>query len=158
VIEQLDARDDAGMFRKYRVMIIDRQIYPLHLALSRDWKVHYFTADMAARPDHRALDAAFLQNIASIGGKADTALQRLCAVLDLDYGGVDFALNRAGEILFFEANATMLVQPPVLDPKWSYRRPAVEAVLGAAAAMLRQRAAYRSPDNPPRRLSSVARS
>jgi hypothetical protein len=141
VIEQLDARDAAGMFRKYRVMIIDRQLYPLHLALSRDWKVHYFTADMADRPDHRALDAAFLHNIGSIGDKAVMALQRLRDVLALDYGGVDFALNAAGEILFFEANATMIVQPPLLDPKWSYRRPAVEAVLGAAAGMLRQRAA-----------------
>lgn len=140
-IEQLDARDDAGMFRKYRVMIIDRQLYPLHLALSRDWKVHYFTADMADRPDHRALDAAFLQNIASIGDKAVMALQRLRDVLELDYGGVDFALSPAGEILFFEANATMIVQPPLLDPKWSYRRPAVAAVLAAAAGMLRQRAA-----------------
>jgi hypothetical protein len=151
VIEQLDARDDAGMFRKYRVMIIDRQLYPLHLALSRDWKVHYFTADMADRPDHRALDAAFLQNIASIGGKGVAALQRVCDVLELDYGGVDFALNAAGEVLLFEANATMLVQPPVLDPKWSYRRPAVAAALAAATGMLRQRAACRSPDNPPRR-------
>ncbi len=141
VIEELDARDDAGMFRKYRVMIVDRQLYPLHLALSRDWKVHYFTADMADRADHRALDEGFLQNIASIGEKAVMALQRLRDALELDYGGVDFALNPAGEILFFEANATMLVQPPVLDPKWSYRRPAVEAVLGAAAGMLRQRAA-----------------
>jgi Tetratricopeptide repeat len=149
-IEQLDARDDAGMFRKYRVMIIDRQLYPLHLALSRDWKVHYFTADMADRPDHRALDAAFLQNIASIGKKGIMALHRLRDVLELDYGGVDFALNAAGEILFFEANATMLVQPPLRDPKWAYRGPAVEAVLRAATSMLRQRAACRSPDNPPR--------
>jgi Tetratricopeptide repeat len=140
VIEQLDARDDAGMFRKYRVMIVDRQLYPLHLALSRDWKVHYFTADMADRPDHRARDAAFLQDIGSIGDKAVMALQRLRDVLALDYGGVDFALSPAGEILFFEANATMIVQPPLLDPKWSYRRPAVEAVLGAAAGMLRGRA------------------
>jgi hypothetical protein len=150
VIEQLDARDAAGMFRKYRVMIIDGQLHPLHLALSRDWKVHYFTADMADRPDHRALDAAFLQNIASIGEKGVMALHRLRDVLGLDYGGVDFALNAAGEVLFFEANATMLVQPPVLDPKWAYRRPAVAAVLGATAGMLRQRAACRSPDNRPR--------
>jgi hypothetical protein len=140
VIEQLDARDDAGMFRKYRVMIIDRQLYPLHLALSRDWKVHYFTADMADRPDHRALDAAFLHNIGSIGDKAVMALQRLCDVIELDYGGVDFALNAAGEVLFFEANATMIVQPPLLDPKWSYRRPAVAAVLAAATGILRQHA------------------
>ena len=45
-------------------------------------------------------------------------------------------MNARGEILFFEANATMVVYPPVLDPKWAYRRPAVEAVLAAVRAML----------------------
>lgn len=140
LIELLDARDQSGMFRKYRAMFVDGQLYPLHLAISRDWKVHYFTADMADRPDHRALDDAFLRNIASIGDKAVTALQRLRDALALDYGGVDFALNAAGEVLFFEANATMVVQPPIVDPKWSYRRPAVEAVLAAMGAMLRRRA------------------
>ena len=34
--------------------------------------------------------------------------------LDLDYGGVDFALTADGEVLVFEANATMLthLEPP----------------------------------------------
>jgi hypothetical protein len=139
-IEQLDAHDDAGMYRKYRVMIVDGRLYPLHLAISRDWKVHYFTADMADRPDHRASDAAFLRDIASIGGKAVAALERLRDALGLDYGGVDFAVNSAGEILFFEANATMVVLPPLLDPKWAYRRAAVETVLKAASVMLQNRA------------------
>ena len=43
LIEQLDARDGDGFLRKLRVMIIDRKIYPLHLAISRHWKMHYFT-------------------------------------------------------------------------------------------------------------------
>ena len=47
LIERLDARDADGMYRKYRAMFVDGTLYPLHLALSRDWKVHYFTADMA---------------------------------------------------------------------------------------------------------------
>ena len=47
VIERLDARDGEGMYRKYRVMFVDGTLYPLHLAISRDWKVHYFTADMS---------------------------------------------------------------------------------------------------------------
>ena len=49
-IEYLDARGARGKARKYRAMIVDGKIYPMHLAISRHWKVHYFTADMADNP------------------------------------------------------------------------------------------------------------
>ena len=137
LIERLDARDEAGLFRKYRVMFVDGRLYPLHLALSRDWKVHYFTADMANSPENRAKDEAFLRDMsAALGPRAIAGLERICAALKLDYGGIDFAVNKAGDVLFFEANATMVVYPPVADPKWAYRRPAVEAVLAAVRTML----------------------
>ncbi len=140
LIERLDARDEAGMFRKYRAMFIDGVLYPLHLAISRDWKVHYFTADMASSPENRASDAAFLADMAGvIGQRAVAGLERICAELDLDYGGIDFALNGDGDILFFEANATMVVYPPTADPKWTYRNAAVEAVLAAVQSMLVRR-------------------
>jgi len=137
LIERLDARDSDGMFRKYRVMFVDGALYPLHLAIAHDWKVHYFTADMASSQENRAKDKEFLTDMAgTIGQTAMAGLEAIRAALALDYGGVDFAVNPKGDILFFEANATMVVYPPVLDPKWAYRRPAVEAVLGAVRAML----------------------
>ena len=118
--------------RKLRVMIIDRKIYPLHLAISRNWKVHYFRADMAASPENRCTDAAFLADMAElIGPRGMAALERINAALDLDYGGIDFAVNADGDILFFEANATMVMVPLAADPKWDYRRPAFEAVFAA---------------------------
>jgi len=140
LIERLDARDDAGLFRKYRVMFIDGALYPLHLALSRDWKVHYFTADMAGSLDNRAKDEAFLNDMAgTIGPRAMAGLERICAVLGLDYGGIDFAVNTQGDVLFFEANATMVVYPPLADPKWAYRGAAVGTVLAAVQTMLLRR-------------------
>jgi hypothetical protein len=141
LIERLDARDDAGMYRKYRVMVVGGILYPLHLAISRDWKVHYFTADMADSPENRAKDEEFLTDMArAIGANAVAGLERIRAALALDYGGIDFAVSRHGDILFFEGNATMVVYPPVLDLKWAYRRPAVEAVLAAVHTMLVGRA------------------
>ena len=141
VIAHLDARGADGKFRKYRVMVIDRRLYPLHLAVSRDWKVHYFTADMAGSAEHRAEDAAFLADMtAALGARGLAALQAIAETLGLDYAGIDFALSPAGDILFFEANATMAVYPPTSDAKWAYRRPAVEQVIDAARAMLRRRA------------------
>ncbi len=140
LIEQLDARDSDGYFRKCRVMIIDRKIYPLHLAISRNWKVHYFRADMAQSAEHRAKDAAFLTDIDNfVGARGMAGLQRINAALDLDYCGIDFAINTDGDILLFEANATMVMVPLTNDPKWGYRRPAFDNVFAAIRSMLRGR-------------------
>jgi hypothetical protein len=86
-------------------------------------------------------DRAFLDDMAGfIGPRGMAALKRINAALDLDYGGIDFAVNAAGDILFFEGNATMVMAPLAPDEKWAYRRPAFDAVFGAIRAMLLDRA------------------
>lgn len=140
LIEQLDARDDEGMFRKFRVMFVGGHLYPLHLAISPHWKVHYFTADMAQSAANRRRDAEFLADMASvIGPRAVAALDCINAAMGLDYGGIDFAVNGDGDVLFFEANATMVVLPPGHDHKWAYRRSAFANVYSAVSAMLTTR-------------------
>ena len=139
-IEYLDARGRDGSARKYRVMLIDGEVYPLHLAVSRRWKVHYFTADMADCADHRAEDAAFLDNMMRVlGDKAIAALRSIGRRLGLDYGGIDFGLSPTGDVLLFEANATMVVTPPAADERWSYRRDAATKILDATKAMILRR-------------------
>jgi hypothetical protein len=139
-IEYLDARGGDGNARKYRVMFIDGVAYPLHLAISRDWKVHYFTSDMAERPDHRAEEAAFLADMAGVlGRRAVKALKRVGDALGLDYGGIDFGLSRSGEVLLFEANATMVVIPPNDEERWAHRRAAVTRILDAVVVMIMKR-------------------
>jgi glutamate/tyrosine decarboxylase-like PLP-dependent enzyme len=137
VIEFLDARGADGKVRKYRAMMIDGQLYPLHVAISSQWKIHYFTAEMAERADHRAEDAEFLENMAGVlGERAMDGLARIQATLGLDYAGIDFGLSANGDVLLFEANATMVVNPPESDERWAYRRPAVERIFAAVRRML----------------------
>jgi len=127
-------------------MMIDRQIYPMHLAISRNWKVHYFTSDMADQPDHRAEELAFLSDMpAVLGYKAMAALAAICDVLGLDYAGIDFGLGSDGDLLLFEANATMVIASPDGDPRWAYRRPAITSAIDAVVAMIRERAADHVP-------------
>jgi hypothetical protein len=146
VIQHLDARDAQGRWRKYRVMMIGGALYPLHLAISNDWKVHYFTAAMTDRPDHRAEEALFLDDMErAIGAPAIEALRAIQEALGLDYGGVDFGVDANGQVLFFEANATMVVNPPPPDAIWDYRRGAVTHILDAAARLFLDKAAGRSP-------------
>jgi glutamate/tyrosine decarboxylase-like PLP-dependent enzyme len=137
VIEFLNARGADGKVRKYRVMMIDGQLYPLHVAISSHWKIHYFTAEMAEQADHRGEDAEFLENMPEVlGPRVMEALARIQATLGLDYGGIDFGLSSTGDLLLFEANATMVVNPPEPDERWAYRRPAVERIFAAVRRML----------------------
>jgi hypothetical protein len=145
VIQYLDARGPDGMARKYRVMFIDGIIYPLHLAISADWKVHYFTAHMSQSPVHRDEERRFLEDMSAVlGAPAMAVLARICAALGLEYAGIDFALAPDGSLLLFEANATMVVVPPGPEPMWDYRRDATERALRAATQMLLRRAGPRA--------------
>jgi hypothetical protein len=106
--------------------------------------VHYFTADMAERPDHRAEEARYLSDMtAAIGPSTVAALARIGEVLALDYGGIDFGLDQEGRVLLFEANAGMVVNPPDPDPRWDYRRDATARVLDAVRNMLAARTRVR---------------
>jgi glutathione synthase/RimK-type ligase-like ATP-grasp enzyme len=142
LIEYLDARGRDGNARKYRAMIVDGEVFPLHLAISRQWKVHYFTADMADNPDHRAEEAAYLADMCSaIGDKAVGALGRIARELGLDYACIDFGISEAGDVLLFEANATMVIAQPDADARWDYRRASIRKILDAVDAMIKSRAA-----------------
>jgi glutathione synthase/RimK-type ligase-like ATP-grasp enzyme len=136
-MQYMDARNVDGKVRKYRVMLIDGRIFPLHAAISRAWKVHYFTAEMADSAEHRAEDAAFLAHMPEVvGPRAMQALEGIRRALALDYAGVDFSLGPSGDVILFEANATMVVHPPDKDARWDYRRPAVRRILDAIRDML----------------------
>ena len=147
VIQHLDARSLDGRCRKYRVMTIGGQLYPLHCAVSHDWKIHFFSAEMADHPEHRAEDAAFLADMPTVlGPRAIAALHSIQTALALDYGGIDFALSSQGDVLLFEANATMVILPPGPEALWDYRRPAVERVCRAVHALLAQKAGVAKAD------------
>ncbi len=141
LIRYLDTRAADGKIRKYRVMMIDGRLYPAHLAVSHHWKVHYFSADMADNPEHRAEDEAFLRDMpAVLGARAMSALEGIRERLGLDYAGIDFGLDEGGNVLFFEANASMTIHPPAPDERWKFRREPVARILDAARNMLVERA------------------
>jgi hypothetical protein len=140
-IEFLDGRAADGYFHKFRVLFIDGALYPLHLAASPDWKVHYFSAGMETRVQHRLTEGLFLNDMRTLlGPQVLAALDAIRAALGLDYGGIDFGLDADGNVLVYEANATMVVLPPPPDPRFDYRRPAITAAIDAAHALVRARA------------------
>ena len=136
VIEHLDSRSEDKQFRKYRVMSINGAFYPIHLAISKQWKVHYFSSDMDENEAYQKEEELFLNDFASfIGPRAIAALERINAHLGLDYCGIDFGIACSGMVLLYEANSTMVINPPTNEKRWDYKRTAVNNALSAVKRM-----------------------
>lgn len=135
-----DYRSPDGFYRKYRVIFVDRQPFPYHLAISQQWLVHYVSADMLPYPWKREEEERFLSDPVAVLGQA--AMQALCAIgkrIDLDFCGIDFSVLPDGRILLFEANATMLVHTEQFYPELQFKNPYVQRILDAFDAMLHMR-------------------
>ncbi len=92
---------------------------------------------MRENAGYREEEARFLEDMPGVlGTRAMAALAEIQNMLGLDYAGIDFGLNSQGDVLLFEANATMTVLPPERDRRWDYRRGAVERVEDAVRKML----------------------
>ena len=140
LIQYLDAQGRDEKIRKYRVMTINGELYPAHLAVSRQWKVHYFSADMADYPEHRAEDDAFLRDMkAVVGARVFNAIVGISKMLALDYGGIDFGIDLNGNAILFEANAYMNVPLAESDNRWDYRRESISRIWDATRRMLWER-------------------
>jgi Tfp pilus assembly protein PilF/glutathione synthase/RimK-type ligase-like ATP-grasp enzyme len=143
-IAYLDASRPDGSVRKYRALFIDGAVYPVHLAISNTWKIHYFSADMRNNDVNRAEELAYLTGMAtSLGPKAMAALTGIATLLGLEYGGIDFGIGPDGNVLVFEANPVMAVYFPDEDERFAYRRSAIVRIVDAVRAMFSRRAALR---------------
>ena len=136
-----DYRSPDGFYRKYRMIFVDRKPFPYHLAISRQWMVHHRSAEMQDDAGRIAEELAFLRDPGSaLGERALAAIAAIGRRLDLDYGGVDFSLTADGQVLLFEANATMLthLEPP--DGPFAAKNVYIEPILRAFQGHLTARA------------------
>jgi tetratricopeptide (TPR) repeat protein len=133
----VDYRGRDGFYRKYRVMFVDGEPYPYHLALDETWMIHYYRAPMGEHQWMRDEERRFLQTPEEALAGWNTTLREIGAAVGLDYFGVDCTVLANGTLLVFEADAAMLVHG--LDPN-PEKRAAVDAIRAALAALLETRA------------------
>ncbi len=140
VSDYWDYRSADGNFRKYRLVFVDREVFPYHLAISKDWLVHYWRADM--RGWMKDEEAAFLADYRSVfAGAAGETVRAVARRLDLDYGGIDCALLPDGRVLLFEANATMLVNLADAAEEFPYKHEYVPRIRDAMSCLVLRRIA-----------------
>ncbi len=133
----VDYRSADSWYRKYRMIFIDRKPYPYHLAISQNWLVHYYTADMEPHPWKKKEEEEFLQHPEIVLGIAGMqAIEAIGVKLDLDYAGIDFSIMPDGRILVFEANPTMLVHPEIVAGTLGHKNFHVQQIFDAFEGML----------------------
>jgi hypothetical protein len=135
----IDYRSADGLFRKYRIALIDGQPYACHMATSQHWMVHYLNAGMtesaAKREEEARFMAAFDHDFAV---RHEAALRAIAERVGLAYFAIDCGELSDGRLLLFEADVAMIVHamdPPDLYP---YKGPQMRKVFAAFDAMLRK--------------------
>ena len=142
LIEYIDYRSGDGYFRKYRFVFVDGEILPYHLCIGSDWKLHHITTDMAHQKWMQQEEEGFLNAPATVFNPAHyQALQTIRERIGLEYCGIDCALDASGNLVVFEANASMLVH--ARNEEFPYKMPAVRRIKLAYEAMLRRFASAR---------------
>jgi len=138
-IQYWDYRGLDGYFRKYRTVFVDWQPHHYHLAISKDWLVHYFSAEMLSVPWKQAEERRFLEHpVEVLGARAAAAVAAIGQRLDMDYAGIDYTVLTDGRVLVFEGNATMSVYFPQ-EPEYAYKTEHVQAILTAFEDMMERR-------------------
>jgi hypothetical protein len=124
-------------FRKYRVIFVDRVPYFYHLAISSNWLVHYYSAEMLNHPWKIQEEKYFLQSPESVlGNDGMKTLSAIGQCLDLEYVGVDFGIMPDRSLVIFEANPTMLIHFENISGPLAYKNEYVKNILQAFEDML----------------------
>ncbi|WP_301101384.1 hypothetical protein [Propionivibrio sp.] len=111
----IDYRGQDGLFRKYRIALIDGSPFACHMGVSSHWMVHYVNAGMYEEAHKRAEEASFMANFDDFARRHKPALNAIAARTGLDYLCIDCAETQAGQLLVFEVDHCMVVH--AMDPE-----------------------------------------
>jgi hypothetical protein len=137
----VDYADDDGLFRKYRIVVVDGQPYACHMAIADRWDIWYLNAGMAFSESKRLEEQNFMRSFDSaFAGRHRSALAAMIDRVGLDYFTVDCAENKRGELLIFEADNTAVVHNMDSPELFPYKPPQMRRIFEAFAAMLYRRA------------------
>jgi hypothetical protein len=137
----VDYAGDDGLFRKYRIVIVDGRPYACHMAIADRWDIWYLNAGMAFSESKRREEENFMRTFdQDFAARHHRALAAMIERIGLDYFTVDCAENRRGELLIFEADNTAVVHNMDSPELFPYKAPQMCLIFEAFAAMLSRRA------------------
>lgn len=137
----IDYSGQDGLFRKFRIVLVDGQPFAGHMAVSEHWMVHYVNAGMYSDARRRDEEAAFMAGFDRFLQAHRDALQALHRRIGLDYLCIDCAETGNGDLLIFEVGNAMVVH--AMDPidTFPYKQEPMKRIAEAFRDLLLRRLA-----------------
>ena len=139
----VDYHSPDGLFRKYRIILIEGKPFVCHMAVSSHWIIHYLNAGMTESSDKRAEEERFMLNFENnFVPRHKEALTEISKRIGLDYIGIDCSETQDGKLLVFEVDSDMIVHD--MDPSdvFPYKHPQMEKLFFAFRNMLTKAASH----------------
>lgn len=115
-----------GIYRKFRVFFIGQHVILRHMIVSDHWNVHVKDRlrFMAEHPELIVEERELFEKAEPFAPAVREVFRQVGERMPLDFFGMDFAITEDGEVVLFEANATMSFFPltPNLDPQFEHLR------------------------------------
>lgn len=134
----IDFKSHDGLYRKYRVFVIDGEIYPEHCVAHNHWNVHSSSRLTLMQYDEtlKAQEQEFVNDYTKVLTPHHIAqIKHIYQLLQLDYFGIDFSITQQGELLLFEANAGMRVNPDYIN-SFNYLVQPIDNIINAFRGMI----------------------
>ena len=139
----IDYRSEDGMYRKYRIAVIDGKPFAAHMAISRNWMVHYLNADMMHNQKNRDIEARFMQEFeVDFGVTHRAALLEIDRRIGLEYYSIDCAETPDGRLLVFEVDSGAVVHSMDSIELFPYKALQMQLVFEAFQNMLKRRCSH----------------
>jgi len=141
----MDYRGADGLFRKYRIVLIEGVPFLCHMAVSEQWKIHYVNVGMTESAAKRAEEARAMETFDhDFARRHRAAFASLQDRIGLDYFGIDCAELPDGRLLLFETETAMVIHAMDSPTIYPYKQGQMARVFTAFRAMI-DRAAQRAP-------------
>jgi glutathione synthase/RimK-type ligase-like ATP-grasp enzyme len=133
----VDYRSSDGLFRKYRIVLIEGKPFICHVGISEHWMIHYLNAGMTESAEKREEEARIMIDFDSLfANKHAKAFQAIHERAGLDYLGIDCGETADGKLLIFEIDSCMIIH--AIDPIdiFPYKQPQMNKIFTAFRSML----------------------
>jgi len=138
----IDYSGPDGLYRKYRVVLIDGVPFAGHMGVSSHWMIHYLNAGMVESAEKRAEEEAFMRDFdTGFAQRQQLGLQSVQERFGLEYLVMDCAETPDGALFVFEVDSGAVVHSMDPPDMFAYKVPAMQKIFDAFRAMLKRTAA-----------------
>jgi len=138
----IDYSGSDGLYRKYRVVLIDGVPFAGHMGVSSHWMIHYLNAGMVESAEKRAEEEAFMRDFdTGFAKRQRLGLQSVHERFGLEYLVMDCAETPDGALFVFEVDAGAVVHSMDPPDMFGYKVPAMQKIFDAFRALLQRTAA-----------------